>query len=73
MVTTEPAVITSKERYAETGLDNFGARYLSSAQGRFTSPDPLGGELTNPQSLNRYSYVLNNPLRFTDPRMPVSS
>jgi RHS repeat-associated protein len=58
---------TSKERDAETGLDFFDARYMSSAQGRFTSPDPLGGELTNPQSLNRYSYVLNNPLRFTDP------
>jgi uncharacterized protein RhaS with RHS repeats len=31
------------------------------------SPDPLGGKLTNPQSLNRYTYVLNNPLSFTDP------
>ena len=31
------------------------------------SPDPLGGDLTNPQSLNRYSYVLNNPLTNTDP------
>src|ERR1700748_1936466 len=29
--------------------------------GRFMSPDPLGGDLTNPQSLNRYAYVLNNP------------
>jgi RHS repeat-associated protein len=52
---------------AESGLDYFGARYFSGAQGRFTSPDPLGGELANPQSLNRYSYALNNPLRFTDP------
>ena len=34
---------TSKERDAETGLDYFGARYMSSAQGRFTSPDPLMG------------------------------
>lgn len=32
---------TGKERDAETGLDYFGARYMSSAQGRFTSPDPL--------------------------------
>ncbi len=31
------------------------------------SPDPMGGDMTNPQSLNRYAYVLNNPLRFTDP------
>ena len=35
-----PLRFTSKERDAETGLDYFGARYLSSAQGRFTSPDP---------------------------------
>ncbi len=32
---------TGKERDAETGLDYFGARYMSSAQGRFTSPDPF--------------------------------
>lgn len=31
------------------------------------SPDPLGGDLTNPQSLNKYAYVLNNPLTNTDP------
>ncbi len=31
------------------------------------SPDLLGGSLTNPQSLNRYAYVLNNPLIYTDP------
>ena len=35
------AGFTSKERDAETGLDYFGARYMSAAQGRFTSPDPL--------------------------------
>ncbi|MEZ5355751.1 MAG: RHS repeat-associated core domain-containing protein [Bryobacteraceae bacterium] len=60
---------TGKERDAETGLDYFGARYMSSAQGRFTSPDPLlsSGRPWDPQSWNRYSYVLNNPLRYTDP------
>ena len=58
---------TGKERDAETGLDFFEARYFSSAQGRFSSPDPMGGSLTDPQSLNRYAYALNNPLRFTDP------
>jgi hypothetical protein len=35
--------------------------------GRFLQPDPLVPEPGNPQSLNRYSYVLNNPLRYTDP------
>lgn len=58
---------TGKERDSDTNLDYFGARYFSGAQGRFTSADPVGGDLANPQSLNRYTYVLNNPLRFTDP------
>jgi RHS repeat-associated protein len=60
---------TSKERDAETGLDFFGARYMSSAQGRFTSPDPLlnSGRPDDPQSWNRYAYVNNNPLRYKDP------
>jgi RHS repeat-associated protein len=59
----------SKERDIETGLDFFEARYFSSVQGRFTSPDPtlLSLRGTNPQTLNRYSYVLNNPLRYIDP------
>jgi RHS repeat-associated protein len=59
---------TSKERDAETGLDFFGARYLSSAQGRFTSPDPsnLSVDFWVPQSWNRYSYALNNPLAYVD-------
>jgi RHS repeat-associated protein len=65
----ETLKFTSKERDAETGLDYFGARYMSSAQGRFTSPDPLlnSGRPWEPQSWNRYAYVLNNPLRYIDP------
>jgi len=58
---------TGKERDTESGNDYFGARYDSSSMGRFLSPDPLGGTLANPQSLNRYAYVLNNPLRLIDP------
>lgn len=58
---------TSKERDSETGLDYFIARYYSSAQGRFTSPDSFGGSVLSPQTLNLYSYVQNNPLRFVDP------
>jgi RHS repeat-associated protein len=68
-------------------LDYFLARYYSSTQGRFTSPDEFTGgpdelfifadaasanptfyaDLTNPQSLNKYQYTYNNPLRYTDP------
>ena len=59
-------LFTGKERDAETGLDWFERRYFSGAQGRFTSPDPLGGHIEDPQSLNRYVYARNNPLRYTD-------
>ena len=60
---------TGKERDTESGLDYFGARYLSSSMGRFMSPDPFlnSGRPDNPQTWNRYSYGLNNPLRNTDP------
>ncbi len=42
-------------------------RLQSPNLGRWLSPDPLAGEITNPQSLNRYAYVLNNPTSLTDP------
>jgi RHS repeat-associated protein len=60
---------TGAERDDETGLDFMQARYFSSTQGRFTSPDPLlsSGELHDPQTWNRYAYALNNPLLYTDP------
>jgi RHS repeat-associated protein len=55
------------ERDPETGLDYAFARYYSSSLARFLSPDPLGGSVTDPQSLNRYAYVLNNPAGLVDP------
>ena len=65
---------TGKERDPESGLDDFGARYYSSAIGRFMTPDwsalpaPVPyAELGNPQTLNLYSYVSNNPLTGIDP------
>ncbi|MDQ3803400.1 MAG: PA14 domain-containing protein [Acidobacteriota bacterium] len=58
---------TGHERDGETGLDFMQARHYSSQQGRFTSVDSLSGNSTDPQSLNLYAYVLNNPLRYTDP------
>ncbi len=59
---------TGKERDQETGLDFFGARYMSAAQGRFISADPsnLSVDFWYPQSWNKYTYALNNPLSFTD-------
>ena len=60
---------TGYERDSETGLDFAQARYYANAQGRFTSVDPLmaSAKPLNPQSWNRYSYCLNNPLVFVDP------
>jgi RHS repeat-associated protein len=61
---------SGKERDDETGLDYFIARFYSSEQGRFISVDPTRIKLKNiidPQDLNRYSYVANNPLKFIDP------
>ena len=46
------------------------ARLYHQSQGRWISPDPAGMgavDLTDPQTLNRYAYVANNPLSFTDP------
>ena len=60
---------TGKERDAETGLDYFGARYLSSAQGRWMSVDPVTitkDRMRDPQRLNLYAYVRNSPLNAID-------
>jgi len=65
---------TGKERDAESGNDYFGARYYASSIGRFMSPDwsakvePVPyATLDNPQSLNLYAYMGNNPLAGVDP------
>ena len=50
-----------------TGLYYYNARYYDPILGRFTQPDDTIPDLFNPQSFNRYSYCVNNPLRFTDP------
>jgi RHS repeat-associated protein len=57
------------ERDAETGLDFAQARYFSSVQGRFTSPDiPFADQYEyDPQSWNLYAFVINNPLKYDDP------
>ena len=50
-----------------TKLLYYGARYYDKDIGRFTTPDPLFGSITDPQTLNRYVYVKNNPLKYIDP------
>lgn len=58
---------TSYERDSETALDYAINRFYSSGTGCFTSPDLLSGSITLPQSLNRYAYVLNDPVNLFDP------
>lgn len=64
---------TDQEEDPETGLYYYGARYYDTGVGRFMSQDPavyderLFENLKDPQSLNAYSYVRNNPVKYTDP------
>ncbi len=60
---------TGYERDGESGLDFAQNRYFSAKHGRFTSVDPFAASASakNPQTLNRYSYALNSPYKFTDP------
>ena len=64
---------TGKERDSESGLDMFGARYYGSSLGRFMTPDWAARPTTvpyasfgDPQTLNLYGYVRNNPLSRAD-------
>ncbi len=66
---------TSPTDYGFTGqrfdasslLMYYGARYYDPVLGRFTRADPMMADAWNPQGLNRYAYVYNNPVRYTDP------
>jgi len=61
-----PYKYTGKE-LDSTGLYYYEARYYDPVLGRFISADIIVPDARSPQSLNRYSYVLNNPLRYIDP------
>jgi len=68
-----PMHFTGKERDAESGLDDFGARYYSNRFGRWLSADwsnvpvPVPyANLVNPQTLNLYSMVADDPESFAD-------
>ena len=55
------------ERDEATGLDHTPFRKYDSFAGRWTTPDPLSGNVGNPQTLNRYAYVNNDPTNLNDP------
>jgi RHS repeat-associated protein len=55
------------QKLDSTGLYFYNARYYDPAIGRFISADTIVQSISNPQVLNRYSYALNNPLKYTEP------
>jgi len=55
------------EMLNEFGIINMNGRLYDPLLGRFLSPDNYVQELFNTQNLNRYSYCLNNPVKYTDP------
>ncbi|NLD35580.1 MAG: RHS repeat-associated core domain-containing protein, partial [Desulfatiglans sp.] len=58
---------TGQELDSEYELYNYNARLYDPVMSRFISPDTIIPDQYNPQALNRYSYCLNNPLKYTDP------
>jgi len=58
---------TSYERDSESANDYAMARSYVNRLARFSSPDPVAGSLPNPQSFNRYAYVLNDAVNLADP------
>ena len=56
-----------EQRPPQYNYDTTPNRAYANTHGHWLSPDPLAGDVTNPQSLNRYAYVLNNPTTVTDP------
>lgn len=58
---------TGKEHDAETALESFGARQLNALPGRFTTSDSATADTADsPQSWNKYSYSLNDPITLLD-------
>jgi len=58
---------TGQRHNSSVDLYFYNARYYDPALGRFIQADSIVPSPGNPQSLNRYAYTLNNPLRYTDP------
>jgi RHS repeat-associated protein len=65
--TTTKFHLTSYERDSETGNDYARHRFHVNRLGRFSSVDPLQGCGANPQGLNHFTYVGNDPINRTDP------
>jgi RHS repeat-associated protein len=60
-------LFTGQREMAGLGIYHYGARFYSPKLGRFLSADTIVPGYANPQNLNRYSYTINNPIRYIDP------
>ncbi|MDQ5826392.1 MAG: DUF6531 domain-containing protein [Chloroflexota bacterium] len=69
----QPFQFAGEERDKETGFYYLRARYYDPSMGRFLQRDPFAGMIANPLSLNRYTYVENNPVGRVDPSGLASS
>jgi len=66
-ITSTDFTYTGQRDLPGTGLMDYNARFYSPYLNQFTQPDTIVPNLYNPQSLNRYAYALNNPIRYNDP------
>jgi RHS repeat-associated protein len=58
---------TGQRSLEATGLMDYNARFYDPVLGRFLQPDPVISSFANPMTLNRFSYVNNNPINYNDP------
>ncbi|MBI2547048.1 MAG: hypothetical protein HYW23_01220, partial [Candidatus Aenigmarchaeota archaeon] len=73
--TSDVKLYTGQFSDSSTNQYYYGARYYKPSTGQFISPDTIISQMYNPQSLNRYSYVLGNPYKYFDPngKEPIKS
>lgn len=64
---SEKHKFTSYERDSESQTDYAVNRQYQTGTGRFMRPDPIAGSISNPQTMNRYAYVANDPVNGVDP------
>ena len=67
LLQTSSYKFTDQEQDVGTGLYNYDARMYDPVWGQFVMADTIVPDLFDPQSLNRYAYCLNNPLKYVDP------